>query len=140
MSNFLPSACAIASAQIVLPVPGGPAKLNTSPRPVACRSPRPQRPKIRLWLRTWPSAWSSVSRVAGGRMTSSNVRSGTIVSTARRPAKRPEKNESSGDGMLDYQAQLGPSRLREDLPGADERLLDRIDVRHARYFDDRDVV
>src|SRR4029450_972887 len=52
----MPSSCAIASAQIVFPVPGGPAKLNASPSPVACRSPSPHRPKISAWLRTCPSA------------------------------------------------------------------------------------
>src|SRR6185437_138365 len=119
------------SAQMVLPVPGGPAKLNARPSPVACRSPSPHRANMSPWLRTWLSAWSSVARVAGGRMTSSNVRSGTIVSTARRPARRPEKNESSGEGMLDYQAELGPSRFREDFSRAHEGLFQCIDVGHA---------
>ena len=41
----------MASAQIVLPVPGGPAKLNASARPVGCRSPKPQRLKIEIVLR-----------------------------------------------------------------------------------------
>src|SRR5512133_1897546 len=45
-------------------------------------------------------------------MTSANVRSGTIVSTARRPAKRPEKNDRSGDGIRNSCAGVGPSRSR----------------------------
>src|SRR5438132_14229543 len=75
----------MASAQIVLPVPGGPAKLKPSASPVGCRSPRPQRLKMRSCCVTCARAVSSARRVAGGRITSSNVRRGTIDSTARRP-------------------------------------------------------
>lgn len=81
----------------------GAAKLNASPRPVACRSPRPQRPKMRTWLWTCASASSSVCRVAGGRITSANVRWGMIASTAgrernRRRARRLEEKASCAGG------------------------------------------
>jgi hypothetical protein len=47
--------------------------------------PEPQRLKMRSRCVTWASARSSARRVAGGRITSSNVRRGTIDSTARPP-------------------------------------------------------
>src|SRR5262245_34096048 len=76
----------MASAQIVLPVPGGPAKMSASARPDEWRSPKPHRLKIRSCCVTCDSAKSSARRVAGGRTTSSNVRRGATDSTARRPA------------------------------------------------------
>src|SRR5262245_60806018 len=75
----------MASAQIVLPVPGGPAKLNASARPDGWRSPKPHRLKIRSCCVTCDSARSSARLVAGGRTTSSKVRRGATDSTARRP-------------------------------------------------------
>ena len=70
---------------MVLPVPDGPAKLNASASPVGWRSPSPHRLKMRSCWVTCASAVSSARRVAGGRITWSNVRRGTIDSTARRP-------------------------------------------------------
>ena len=89
----------MASAQMVLPVPGGPAKLKARPRPVECRSPRPQLLKIRLCCVTWASAASRALRVTGERMTSSKARRGVMVSTALRPVM-PNRRENV----------LGPTR------------------------------
>jgi hypothetical protein len=106
----MPSSWAMASAQIVFPVPGGPAKLNANPRPAMCRSPKPHRPKIRLWFRTWASACSNVRRVCGGRTTSANVRSGVTVSTTLR--ERFVKNEIKGLVITDSDQMTRPARPR----------------------------
>lgn len=106
----MPSSWAMASAQIVFPVPGGPAKLNANPRPAMCRSPKPHRPKIRLWFRTWASACSNVRRVCGGRTTCANVRSGVTVSTTLR--ERFVKNEIKGLVITDSDQMTRPARPR----------------------------
>jgi hypothetical protein len=101
-NSFLPNAPAIASAQIVFPVPGGPAKLKARPSPVECRSPSPHRPKINAWLCTCASAPSSMRRVAGGRITSLKLRTGAMVSTTGRALKRPKNDSTGGVGMRAY--------------------------------------
>src|SRR5687767_10485666 len=88
----------MASAQMVLPVPDGPAKLNAKASPVGCRWPSPQRLKMRSWLVTWASAWSRARRVGAGRMTSLKVRRGTRDSTARLVPVRVSNRRLSGNG------------------------------------------
>src|SRR5688500_16128162 len=85
---------------MVLPVPDGPAKLNASARPVGCRWPRPHLLKMRSWLVTCASAWSSDRRVAAGRMTSANVRRGTSDSTARVGPASASNNFGSGNPAI----------------------------------------
>ena len=60
-------------------------KVEGERQPGGIRSPSPQRLKMRSCCVTCARAVSSARRVAGGRITSSNVRRGTIDSTARRP-------------------------------------------------------
>jgi len=55
--------------------------------------PFPEAPNIKSCCVTWASAVSRAQRVAGGRMTSSNVRRGALDSTARRPVV-PKRREN----------------------------------------------
>src|SRR3989442_12221084 len=112
----------MASAQIVLPVPGGPAKLNASASPVGWRSPSPQRLKMRSCCVTCASAVSSARRVAGARMTSSNVRRGAIDSTARRAVVPNSRVNEIGGPPPRYrlqggEANAGMSERRSDFHG-----------------------
>ena len=110
----------MASAQIVLPVPGGPAKLKASASPLGCRSPRPQRLKMRSCCVTCARAVSSARRVAGGRITSSNVRRGTIDSTARRLVPNSRVN---GIGATPPPYRLSGLQAREPRPGQSPRRI-----------------
>src|SRR5688572_1905259 len=121
----------MASAQIVLPVPGGPAKLNASARPVGCRSPKPQRLKIRSCCVTCERALLSARLVAGGRTTSSNVRRGETDSSARRPPMPNRRAKGAAATVSPYclgraQSTAGPAGSNPGVVLASGSVVQRI--------------